>query len=270
MEFKLIIKEILPPFLLNLTKKLTRKPSANFYCPVCNKKVIKFDRLDDHYFIELDKYQYVHSIFLSETLNIFNYSCPHCYSPDRSRLYAIYLERKFQEIDFNNKSIHLLDVAPDKGLSEWIKKHSKIRYRSVDLFMEEADDHADVTNLNIYQDNSFDIVICSHVLEHIADDNKAISELYRVMKTNGFGIIMVPILLNLESDIEDPEYNTIEKHWKFYGQDDHVRVYSKNGFINKLSKNGFKVNAHGIDYFGETTFVENGIHPRSVLYIVEK
>lgn len=274
MKFKSIIKEFIPPILLSgirLLKQIGSQQKEELcYCPICANKVLRFSRLDDYFFKKLDEYQYVHSIFMNETLNILDYSCPNCFSSDRARLYAIYFKQHFQKNYTNAKTINLLDVAPDRNLASWLKKQYQINYRSVDLYMEDVDDKADITDLNIYTDNSFDFVLCSHVLEHITDDRKAISELFRIMRTGGYGIIMVPILLNIDHDIEDPSFNTPEKRWKYYGQDDHVRMYSKNGFISKLSEAGFRVNELGIDYFGAETFNKNGIHPRSVLYVVEK
>jgi ubiquinone/menaquinone biosynthesis C-methylase UbiE len=121
-----------------------------------------------------------------------------------------------------------------------------------------------------YVDNCFDMILCSHVLEHVDDDRKAMSELFRILKPSGFGIIMVPIDINLKEDFENPEYKTEAERWKYFGQNDHVRLYSKNGFATKLIQTGFKVNQLGIDYFGADVFEKNGIHPRSVLYVVEK
>jgi predicted SAM-dependent methyltransferase len=180
------------------------------------------------------------------------------------------LERRFKEFEHANISINFLDIAPDVVLSKWIKSWKCINYRSVDLFMDEVDDKADITDLHIYEDEKFDVLLCSHVLEHIEHDEKAIAELFRVLKRGGFAIIMVPILLNLENDYENFNLKTPEERWKHFGQDDHVRLYSKNGFVSKLKKAGFKVEQLGENYFGTSVFDKNGIHPRSVLYIVEK
>lgn len=102
------------------------------------------------------------------------------------------------------------------------------------------------------------------MLEHVENDRKAMSELYRVLKKGGFGIIMVPILLTLEEDMENKKYNTEALRWKYFGQNDHVRMYSKKGFVAKLEEAGFKVNQLGVYYFGQDVFHKYGIHPRSV------
>ena len=136
--------------------------------------------------------------------------------------------------------------------------------------MENADDKVDITCMPMYKDGSYDIVLCSHVLEHVVEDRKAISEIYRILKPDGFAIIMVPLALLLEEDLECDDYNTDDLRWKYYGQNDHVRMYSKPGFKNKLNNAGFKISEFDINYFGEETFNKCGIHHRSVLYIVNK
>jgi SAM-dependent methyltransferase len=268
-----IVKDYTPPVIWRMIKRLmTKNTDKNnkryFHCPVCNKKVRTFNKLPDFYDDMLEKYEYVHSIYCTETMNRNSYSCPRCNASDRSRLYAVYLKEKFNA--FSKEEYTFLDIAPSENLKNFIKKSALIRYRSADLFMKNVDDKVDITDMNIYSDNSFDVILCSHVLEHIVDDRKAMSELFRILKPDGFAIIMVPINLLLKEDFENSEYKTEAERWKYFGQNDHVRLYSKNGFVNKLTQTGFKVNQLGIDYFGKEVFEKNGIHPRSVLYVVEK
>jgi SAM-dependent methyltransferase len=275
-HLKKIIKDCIPPLLWQVMKQMKHKIMDNnrnnkFYCcPVCGKDVSSFLKLPDYYDDMLEKHEYVHSIFCAETMNRKAYSCPHCYASDRDRLYGVYLNEKFLNIVKHGRKYTFLDIAPAKSLAEFVKKHDFIQYRSIDLYMEGVDDKVDVTDMNIYRDNSFDIILCSHVLEHIEDDRKAISELYRILKPSGFAIIMVPILLSIHEDFENPSYKTEAERWKYFGQNDHVRIYSKNGFVNKLTQVGFKVNQLGIDYFGKEIFEKYGIHHRSILYVVEK
>jgi SAM-dependent methyltransferase len=255
-------------FLLHLIIKLLRKIEIS--CPICKNDLISFDALPDYYFKMFDKNQFIHSIFNLETFNYLKYSCPICGCSDRNRLYALYFNERFTGIKENKSEYQFLDIAPDRNLSEWIKKLPFIHYRSVDLYMEDVDDHADITDLSLYETDKFDIILCSHVLEHIENDRKALAELFRILKPGGFAIVMAPILLTLNEDLENPKWTTEADRWKYYGQDDHVRMYSKDGFVKKLSETGFKVNQLGIDFFGDKIFKKNGIHPRSVLYEVEK
>ena len=102
-------------------------------------------------------------------------------------------------------------------------------------------------------------------------DLKAMKELYRITKKKGIGICLVPIMLSLKNSNENKKYLHSEHlRWKYFGQDDHVRMYSKNDFIQRLSVAGFKVNEYGSDYFGDDTFTRNAIDFKSVLYVVEK
>ncbi|GHU81641.1 SAM-dependent methyltransferase [Bacteroidia bacterium] len=273
MEIKNIVRNCTPPVLLKFVKKITGNHSAvpkkAYYCPVCDNSVAAFSPLPGIFDEMLDKYQYIHSVHCTETINSRAYSCPYCYASDRERLYVLYLQERFEKLKNTGQTYRFLNIAPSQSAA-FIKKQVFIRYRSADLYMENVDDKVDITDMNIYEDNCFDMLLCSHVLEHIEEDRKAMSELYRVLKPSGFGIIMVPINLELKEDFENPAYKTEAERWKYFGQNDHVRLYSKSGFVNKLTKTGFKVNQYGIDYFGEETFERNGIHPRSVLYVVEK
>jgi predicted SAM-dependent methyltransferase len=274
---KKIARKVLPPLLYDIYFHFRKAPvmegikqDYKYYCPVCRNQITDFIRLPDFYIEQWDKYGYVYPFLYGETFNYLKYNCPVCGSSDRNRLYALYFERRFSEMDLSKPICNFLDIAPEKPLADWIKTHPFIQYRSLDLYMEGVDDKADITDLNIYEDNRFDIILCSHVLEHIIDDRKAMTELFRVLKPNGFAIIMVPILMTLQEDLENPEWTREADRWKYYGQNDHVRMYSKGGFIKKLEQTGFKVIQHGIDYFEEETFKKHGIHSRSVLYIVEK
>lgn len=244
------------------------KHPEEHYCPVCSSPVRQFNRLADFYYDELDKNGCIFSMFQSETMNQFQYSCPVCGASDRDRLYALYFQKELSEV---HNGFRFLDIAPSSSLQSFIKtKYAHSNYRSADLMMGGVDDVVDITSMNIYEDNTFDFFICSHVLEHIQNDVKAMSELYRVLKPGGKGIAMVPIALSLEEDYENPEITTAEGRWKHFGQDDHVRMYSKSGFVNKLTSTGFLVHQLDVDFFDCEIFDKHGIHPRSVLYVVEK
>ena len=97
----------------------------------------------------------------------------------------------------------------------------------------------DVTDIH-YPENSFDVIICNHVLEHIPDDRKAMNELFRVLKPGGQAILQVPISLTLEKTFEDSTIITPEEREKVFGQKDHVRIYGSD-YIKRLKAAGFKV-----------------------------
>lgn len=259
-------------------QKLKNRIKSNFllrsneicshYCPVCETSVKEFDRLPDEYYEKLDTHGFIFSIFQFETLNQLKYLCPNCGASDRDRLYAIYLNSECNKF-LDDKSF--LDIAPSQSLRTHIaKKYPRLHYRTADLGRSDVDDVVDVTDMNIYGDNSFNFFICSHVLEHVVKDIKAMQELYRILDSQGRGIVMAPIMLSLDEDYEDSEIVDPSDRWKHFGQDDHVRMYSKQGFLKKLSSVGFSMQSLDISFFGEEVFYKYGIHPRSVLYVVSK
>jgi len=267
-----VVKRFVPEAVKKYYKKMFFKPSYlgdKYFCPVCKTAVAYFQRLSDYYFERFDKHQFIHSIFAMETFNILNHSCPACGVSDRDRLYALYFTNRFNTLDKSKKHT-FIDFAPEPSLGMFIKSHSFLEYRSADLFMEEVNDRVDIADMTVYEDNSADIFLCSHILEHVENDRKATRELYRILKGGGFGIVMAPILLTLKEVYENPRITSEADRWKHFGQNDHVRMYSKEGFVSRLGDAGFKVYQLGIDYFGADVFERHGIHPRSVLYVVEK
>jgi predicted SAM-dependent methyltransferase len=176
----------------------------------------------------------------------------------------------FQSLPRPSKKLKLIDFAPHDSLRNYLKKDDFIEYRCADLFMDDVDDKVDLTDMSIYESNTIDMFICSHILEHIKDDVKAMRELYRILKVGGWGIVMVPILLSLNDDFEEDRFQSDDEKWKYFMQDDHVRMYSKTGFLEKLRSVGFNIKELGESYFGKDSFYKHGIQSRSVLYVVEK
>jgi SAM-dependent methyltransferase len=237
-----------------------------FTCPVCRKARVDMEPIPLSVVRELDKHEHIHSLFQWETCNLEHYSCSRCGASDRDRLYALHLSAELSD----GHERRLLDIAPSAPLTAFLKGFPHVKVRTADLNMPHADDKVDVTNMNIYADHEFDVFICSHVLEHVPDDAKAIRELYRILKPGGWGIAMVPIFLGISRDYEDPGITDVAGRWKHYGKDDHLRVYSRNGFVERLQAAGFDVQQLGASHFGAHRFRDAGIHPRSVLYIARK
>jgi predicted SAM-dependent methyltransferase len=164
----------------------------------------------------------------------------------------------------------VLDIAPSRALRRYIKALRPKTYRTADLSMSGVDDVIEITDMACYEDNAFGAMICSHVLEHVLDDRKAMRELHRVLAPGGWAILMVPINLGLKEVCEDPTITNPGLRWKYFGQDDHVRFYSKNGFVERLAEAGFTVAQYDVEYFGESVFNRCGIAERSVLYVGSK
>lgn len=241
------------------------QPEENrFACPVCQGSTPYFKSMPADMIAKLAAHDYAHPFFLTETLNFNACMCPLCGASDRDRLYALYLRERLQVGTWN-----FLDFAPSRSLSNVLKQMPGLSYRSADLYDPKADDKVDITDTP-YADKSFDAFLCSHVLEHVPDDRKALSELYRILRPGGFGIIMVPLVDGIEQTLESPFVVSESEKWKWYGQDDHVRQYAKGDFIRRIEAAGFKVQQLGQDHFGEVKFEVHGIHPRSILYVAEK
>ncbi len=241
---------------------------TQYFCPVCNTPVVKYLPLPSYYYKQWQLYGFVYNIFQTETLNLPGYTCDNCKSGDRDRLYALYLKKYFEQNP--SSTISLLDIAPAQALQNFIKKFPNVKYRSTDLFMSNVDDVQDVTDMKLYEDNRFDFLICSHVLEHIPDDVKAMHELFRVLKPGGKGIIMVPINLGVTETHENYTETSEAYRWKYFGQGDHVRMYAKKDFLSRLCDCGFTIDQLGIDYFSKEVFEKAGIFNSSILYIVTK
>ncbi len=168
-----------------------------------------------------------------------------------------------------------MDFAPSAPLSEFIRRLIKssgrdIHYRTADLLAENVDDRVDITELRLYEDDEFDFFICSHVLEHVEDDKKALRELHRILKPGGKAILMVPIVLSIDQIDEDTNVMDEGERWRRFGQFDHLRLYSKSGFVARVREAGFQVYEYGKEAFGEELFKKAGISSQSVLYVVEK
>jgi SAM-dependent methyltransferase len=243
-------------------------------CPVCNKTITHFRPLPEFYFDNARKHGFIYQPDQAETLNYQSYSCPFCGATDRDRLYALYIQSFICKLR-PGEAIKIIDFAPSASLSLFIRNliapfQQKLSYTTADMHMADVDDKIDIADMKLYNDNQFDFFICSHILEHVPNDVKAIRELYRILKPHGSGILMVPIILGLEEIDEDPSVTDESERWRRFGQNDHVRIYSKKGFMKRVRDAGFLIHVYGKDYFGEQVFEQNGITNQSILYVVEK
>lgn len=165
-----------------------------------------------------------------------NVLSPSTYSLERHRLLWLYLKN---ETSFFKAKLKVLHFAPESALMNQFKKLKNLSYDTIDLNSPIADIKADICDLP-FLDNSYDLILCNHVLEHIVDDNKAIRELYRVLKKNGIGIFQVPIDYNRDTTFEDFSVTNKKERNKLFGQYDHVRIYGLD-FFDRLQKAGFSV-----------------------------
>jgi predicted SAM-dependent methyltransferase len=188
-----------------------------------------------------------------------NVLSPSTLSLERHRLLWLYLNNEtdfFQsELDSDSsfkqsKSFKLRDTetssvlkvlhfAPEQAFYKLFRNQKNIDYTTTDLFSPLADVKADICNLP-FEDNSYDIILCNHVLEHIPDDTKAMQELYRVLKPGGMGIFQIPQDLSREFTFSDDSITNQKERAAIFGQYDHVRIYGLD-YFDKLRSIGFKV-----------------------------
>lgn len=170
-----------------------------------------------------------------------NVLSPSTLSLERHRLFWLYLKN---ETDFFSKDYKVLHFAPEQCFLKRFRKLKNIDYTTTDLLSPIADVKADICDLP-FEDNSYDVIFCNHVLEHIPDDTEAMQELFRVMKPEGFGIFQIPQDLDRETTFEDDTITDKEERAKIFGQYDHVRIYGRD-YFDKLRSIGFEVEE--VDY----------------------
>lgn len=170
-----------------------------------------------------------------------NVLSPSTLSLERHRLLWLYLKK---ETDFFTAPAKVLHFAPEQAFYKRFRKLEHLEYITTDLNSPLADVKADIRYLP-FEDGSFDIIFCNHVLEHIKEDTKAMKEMYRVLKVGGWGIFQIPQDLHREHTFEDDSVTDRTERRKIFGQYDHVRVYGKD-YFNKLRDVGFAVEE--VDY----------------------
>ncbi len=225
--FKYLLNRIPRPILITLS--YLARPLLAFYLKGTNYT----DPIDGRQFRKFLSYGY------EKTRK--NVLSPSTLSLERHRLLWLYLKN---ETNFFTSPLKVLHFAPEQAFYKRFKKLPNITYTTTDLNSPLADVKADICQLP-FADNSYDVILCNHVLEHIPDDTKAMQELYRVLKPNGWGIFQIPQDLKRETTFEDNSITDKADRAKIFGQYDHVRVYGLD-YFDKLRSVGFKVDA--VDY----------------------
>src|SRR5689334_19446842 len=141
--------------------------------------------------------------------------CPHCCAGERHRFVWLYLKNKTNLLDGTPKRV--LHVAPERCLEPQFRKALGRGYLTADLDSRRAMLRMDITKIDL-ADNLFDVIYCSHVLEHVVEDRQALREFYRVLKPNGWAILLVPV--TVDRTLEDPTIVSPEERLRVYGQED--------------------------------------------------
>ncbi|WP_298236980.1 class I SAM-dependent methyltransferase [uncultured Algibacter sp.] len=255
---KELIKSILPRIVVNkyrAYRAYKRYKGNSVLCPICNSSFKKFAPFG--------------------TSQRESRKCHNCGSLERHRLIFLYLNEKFNFFNNNSKDkIRLLHFAPEKMFYNIFSENNGIEYTACDLFPKEYNGKTKITKADItkipFEDNSFDFIICSHVLEHIPNDRLAMSELYRVLSKKGDAILQVPIDYKRDKTYEDPNINSREERLQEYGHPDHVRYYGKD-YKERLESCGFTVNVdHFISTLSKNNIFKYGLLESELIYHCKK
>lgn len=185
------------------------------FCPVCEKSSRRFRK--------------------GGTVPREDAKCARCGALERHRLLWLFVTSRTDLLDGQHRK--MLHVAPEPCLESRLRPLLGNGYLTADLLSPRATVRMDITNID-YPDQAFDVIYCSHVLEHVQDDRKAIREFYRTLKGDGWAILLVPI--TAEKTFEDPSICEPEERLRVFGQKDHVRRYGPD-YLDRLTEEGFSV-----------------------------
>ncbi len=168
--------------------------------------------------------------------------CVHCGSLERHRFLWHFLTERTDLFEPGRKT--MLHVAPESCFEPAFRRRLGEQYLTADLYNPRAMVKMDITDIQ-YPDDSFDVIYCSHVLEHVLDDRQAMREFLRVLKPDGWAILLVPIGRR-EKTYEDPTIVDPQERLKHFGKEDHVRIYGPD-YADRLREVGFRVKVTTMD-----------------------
>lgn len=256
-----LIKKVTPNILFKYYQNYHRKRKIKSYrgdkvvCSVCNSKFKEFG---------------TYGIISRK-----NAECHKCGSLERHRLLWLYFNEKTDLFKTFHK-IRLLHFAPEKTFYDIFSTNKNIEYYPCDLFPETylyngsvKIKQVDITDIP-FEDNYFDVIICNHVLEHVIEDNIAMSELYRVLKKEGWSVLQVPIDYDRDITFEDFSITSAKDRERVFGQKDHVRCYGID-YKDRLKNAGFTVFEDDyIKSFSQEDLFKYGLMQSELIYYCKK
>ncbi len=218
----------------------------NVECPVCGKEFRKFLPYGNKAGV--------------------NRLCPNCLSLERHRLMWLYL-RDFS--DFFTTELKVLHIAPEQPFLKKFKAAENLSYTTGDLLSPIADIHFDIMDIPL-ADDSYDFVICNHVMEHVENDIIAMKEVRRILKPGGRAILQVPINYTYQETAENKSITDPKDRERIYGQYDHLRWHGLD-YPKRLEKAGFNVEYFDIKQHINTDLVERyRLDKQEILYVSKK
>ena len=235
------------PFSVKYFIRRIINPGNKYYCNVCKSHFNKFipGGKDMQLFKDLE---IVGGGFHTHDV------CPVCLASYRQRSIMLYFENN----GYPYRKGDILHLAPEVSFFRLFSKEASGNYICGDLEPERYSSYSnsikiDLTDLK-FPDNSFDLIMCNHILEHVPDDRKGMRELLRVLRPGGMAIIQVPVSLKLKKTFEDPDVTTEKERLEKFGQKDHLRIYAMD-YIDRLKECGFQAKIfnpsdfHSVKYY---------------------
>jgi SAM-dependent methyltransferase len=250
---------------LDKLKLQMNRSGSKVQCYVCKKKM---DHFTPYRRGSADIPEFLRKLQLVGS-DVDNFWCVHCRAQDRERHVFMYFDRLGMWDKMKGAAV--LHIAPERHLSVAVQERNPSQYVMGDLYPSDPKVHKiDVTEIP-FEANTFDLVLCNHVLEHVPDYLKAMSEIFRVLKPGGTAILQTPFSAILKNNFEDDCINTDEMRFYFYAQEDHVRLFSQERFHEGLKKTGFDLQlVKQSDLFDEQTSNYYGVNRKEDLVRVVK
>lgn len=196
------------------------------------------------------------------------FECPRCGCHDRERHLLMYMEKTGLLAGVRDRAV--LHFAPERRLAQRIAAAVPKRYVRCDLYPRTAEVlRVDMLAMQ-FDDESFDVVIANHVLEHVADDLKALAEIRRVLKPGGQAILQTPYSAKLHHTWEDPGIDTDPARLQAYGQADHVRLFGRDIFARFESAGLASCVRRHEDVLPEVDAIALGINPKEPLFLFHR
>ena len=236
-------------------------------CYICGKNFYKYMSVyNDAWYRDQMAKNGINFNFTEMTYNKMEDRCPYCHAIDRTRFIMIYIQKNYRA----KRNVKMLYFAPEwSGVDFLQRKMKNIEVDTDDLYEDMADYHFDIQNLEEIEDETYDLILCSHVLEHVEDDKAALKELHRVLKEGGEALILVP--LDLKRVWFDEEMGLSEhENWERFGQGDHVRRYTHKEIVKRIKQAGFKCDMITIKDVEERLIKENAFMKNIRIYRAKK
>lgn len=200
--------------------------------------------------------------------DIDNFVCPRCGGHDRERHLLLYLQASGLMAAI--PTMRVLHFAPERHLSQRIAESAPIAYARCDLYPTSPEiERVDIESMP-FEDRSFDLVIANHVLEHVADDNRALAEIHRVLRPGGGAILQTPYSPMLHRTWSDPGIVADQARRQAYGQEDHVRLFGGDIF-ERFSSSGLRacISTHDA-LLGDRDPAMLGVNPREPFFLFRR